>query len=63
MSEQVRHLTITLLADSNLSINRYYVAEGVRLYSQETWRQITQGQGVKLVERYIENVVNRTSSK
>ena len=35
---------------------RYYVAEGVRLYSQETWKQVTQLRGVQLVERYISEV-------
>ena len=37
---------------------RYYVAEGVRLYSQETWRQVTMGKGVELVEKYIDSVVS-----
>jgi hypothetical protein len=42
----------------NLSIFRYYVAEGVRIYSQETWRQTTEGEGRHLVEKYINNVVS-----
>lgn len=36
---------------------RYYVAEGVKIFSQETWRQITQGEGKHLVERYMAQVV------
>ncbi|GFN92459.1 hypothetical protein PoB_001896500, partial [Plakobranchus ocellatus] len=35
----------------------YYVAEGVRNYSQETWQQITKGEGKLLVETYIDHVV------
>ena len=37
---------------------RYYVAEGVRLYSQESWRIITENRGVELVGKYIKNVVS-----
>jgi hypothetical protein len=40
-----------------MCLNRYYIAEGVRLYSQETWRQVTCGNGIQLVEKYIDNVV------
>ncbi|XP_064404723.1 uncharacterized protein LOC135349967 [Halichondria panicea] len=32
---------------------RYCVTEGVRLYSQETWRVVTQTRGVQLVEQHI----------
>ncbi|XP_064404577.1 uncharacterized protein LOC135349858 isoform X2 [Halichondria panicea] len=35
---------------------RYYAAEGVRLYSQETWRVVTQTRGVQLVEQRIHKV-------
>ena len=53
---------ITNLSDVGLKISyelffRYYVAEGVRIYSQETWRQVTQGNGKEYVEEYIKNVV------
>lgn len=41
-----------------LCLNRYYVAEGVRLYSQETWRQVTGAEGKTLVEKYIDPVVS-----
>ena len=43
-----------------ICLNRYYLAEGVRIYSQETWRLITnseEGGGRKVVERYLEDVV------
>ncbi|XP_018021968.1 uncharacterized protein LOC108678132, partial [Hyalella azteca] len=36
----------------------YYVAEGVRLYSQETWRQVTGTEGKALVLQYMEHVVS-----
>lgn len=41
-----------------LCLNRYYVAEGVKLYCQETWRQVVGDRGKQLVERYIDEVVN-----
>lgn len=37
--------------------NRYYVAEGVRIYNQDTWRMITGQNGKELVEEFIEPVV------
>ncbi|KAK2178117.1 hypothetical protein NP493_558g01003 [Ridgeia piscesae] len=41
-----------------LCLNRYYVAEGVRIYNQETWRQVTAGGGRRLVEQHIQPVVD-----
>ncbi|XP_069947030.1 uncharacterized protein [Cherax quadricarinatus] len=41
-----------------LCLNRYYVAEGVRLYSQESWRQVAGSEGKALVEKYIDSVVS-----
>ncbi|BFZ12449.1 hypothetical protein BsWGS_15488 [Bradybaena similaris] len=41
-----------------MCLNRYYMAEGVRIYSQVTWQLITQGEGKTLVERYIQQVVD-----
>jgi len=35
---------------------RYYVAEGVRLYSQETWRQVMGTTGRAKVAKYIDQV-------
>ena len=34
------------------------MAEGVRIYSQETWKQVTEDRGKQLVETYISNVVD-----
>lgn len=36
---------------------RYYVADGVRIYTQETWKQLSDGKGRDLVEEYINCVV------
>ncbi|XP_048737561.2 uncharacterized protein LOC125652410 [Ostrea edulis] len=41
-----------------MCLNRYYVAEGVRIYSQDTWRMVTDGDGKHLVEKYIDYVVS-----
>ena len=41
-----------------LCLNRYYIAEGVRIYSQDTWRMVSKEQGKELVEKYIADVVN-----
>ncbi|GFS25769.1 Arm repeat-containing protein [Elysia marginata] len=41
-----------------MCLNRYYVAEGVRIYSQETWKLVTKGDGKTLVETYIDDVVD-----
>ncbi|KAG7166267.1 putative HEAT-like repeat-containing protein [Homarus americanus] len=48
------------LADnwSQVRLASYYVAEGVRLYSQETWRQVAGSEGKALVEKYIDSVVS-----
>jgi len=40
-----------------MCLNRYYVAEGVRVYSQQTWLTVTKNQGVHLVEQHISSVV------
>ena len=43
-----------------ICLNRYYLAEGVRIYSQETWRLVTNpevGGGRKVVETYLLDVV------
>ncbi|XP_067011656.1 uncharacterized protein [Anabrus simplex] len=41
-----------------MCLNRYYVAEGVRIYSQETWRQVTGVRGKDLVEKYVSYTVD-----
>lgn len=55
-SEEMRNKFYPFLIP-RMCLNRYYVAEGVRIYSQETWRQITAGEGRHLVEKYIDEVV------
>ena len=37
---------------------RYNVTEGVSIYSQETWRMVTENREVQLVEEDIGNVVS-----
>ena len=41
---------------------RYYVAEGVRIYNQDTWRQVTDGHGGSIVELYIKEIVSGRST-
>nr|XP_026694367.1 uncharacterized protein LOC113475084 [Ciona intestinalis] len=41
-----------------LCLNRYYIADGVRIYTQETWAIISGGHGKDLVEDNIEHVVS-----
>ena len=56
---QDKHAIYSLMIP-RLCLNRYYLAEGVRIYSQETWRMVTNaeiGGGKKVVEAYIEDVV------
>jgi hypothetical protein len=38
------------------AVVRYYVAEGVRLYSQETWRQVMGTNGRAKVAKFIDQV-------
>jgi len=40
-----------------LCLNRYYIADGVRIYCQKSWQEITGGRGIELVEKYIGEVV------
>ncbi|KAK6621052.1 hypothetical protein RUM43_011356 [Polyplax serrata] len=40
-----------------ICLNRYYAADGVRIYSQETWRQVTGTEGKELVEQLIEPTI------
>lgn len=41
-----------------MCLNRYYTADGVRIYSQETWRRIAKTEGRELVQRHITCVVD-----
>ena len=38
-------------------LNRYYVAEGVKLYSQETWRLVMGSEGTAVVASVVDSVV------
>lgn len=40
-----------------LCLNRYYLAEGVRLYSQRAWAEIMGTRGCELVSEYLQQVV------
>lgn len=37
---------------------RYYLAEGVKLYSQETWRMFMGNEGRQMVGKYAEHVAD-----
>ena len=39
-----------------MCLNRYYVAEGVKIYSQETWKLIFGDGGKELVSKYAAEV-------
>ncbi|XP_031559428.1 uncharacterized protein LOC116295668 [Actinia tenebrosa] len=41
-----------------MCLNRYYVAEGVRIYSQQTWKMVMGTEGKQLVEKYIKETVD-----
>ncbi|TRY75172.1 hypothetical protein TCAL_14582 [Tigriopus californicus] len=41
-----------------LCLNRYYMAEGVKLYNQQTWKLTVGDQGRVLVEKHIQEVIN-----
>eukprot|EP01147_Barroeca_monosierra_P004861 gene4864-6883_t len=55
MQEETRKEFFPLLIP-RMCLNRYYVAEGVKLYSQESWRIVSNGNGIQLVETYIGSV-------
>ena len=37
---------------------RYYVAEGVRIYCQQSWKMVVGTEGKQLVEKYITEIVS-----
>ena len=41
-----------------MCLNRYYLAEGVRLFNQETWKQVVRENGKQLVVKYIREIVD-----
>lgn len=51
------HQEVIGLLLPRLCLNRYYLAEGVRIYSQETWVQLVGKEGKSLVEKDIERFV------
>lgn len=40
-----------------MCLNRYYIADGVRIYSQESWKRVVQESGRMLVKKYISHFV------
>ena len=56
-SQEQRDAALKLLIP-HMALNRYYVAEGVRLYSQETWRLVTDGRGKEWVAGCAPEVVS-----
>lgn len=40
-----------------LCLNRYYMAEGVRIYCQQTWKLVVGSKGIHFVEKYLDDVV------
>ena len=57
MSSDARTRFLPLLVP-RMCLNRYYVAEGVKLYSQESWRLLAGEHGRSLVETYIDETVS-----
>lgn len=41
-----------------MCLNRYYVAEGVKIYSLETWKQVFGDQGRQIICKYAKEVCN-----
>ena len=41
-----------------MCLNRYYLAEGVRLFNQETWKQVVGEKGKELVGKHLKEVVS-----
>ncbi|CAH1792996.1 unnamed protein product [Owenia fusiformis] len=55
-NDQIRSAFYPILIP-RMCLNRYYVAEGVRIYSQDTWKKVAGMGGAKLVETYITETV------
>eukprot|EP00049_Salpingoeca_infusionum_P017689 m.354010 g.354010 ORF g.354010 m.354010 type:complete len:655 (-) comp16896_c0_seq1:234-2198(-) len=56
MNDELRARFFPLLIP-RMALNRYYVAEGVRIYSQESWAQVAKDQGREIVATYIKETV------
>lgn len=46
-----------------MCLNRYYIADGVRIYSQESWKNVVNESGRQLVKKYIKNFVDHYISQ
>ncbi|XP_015919136.2 uncharacterized protein [Parasteatoda tepidariorum] len=46
-----------------MCLNRYYIADGVRIYSQESWRRIVKENGRMFVKKYIDKFVEHYISQ
>ena len=57
ITEELRHKYFPLLLPP-MCLNRYYMAEGVKLYSQETWRGVVGDKGILLVVQYSESIID-----
>jgi hypothetical protein len=57
-TSQGEQASIYTLLLSRLCLNRYYLAEGVRIFSQKTWELIVGPAGKEVVERHIGSFVN-----
>lgn len=40
-----------------MCLNRYYLAEGVKLYSQETWKNVVGDKGKDYVIKYMKEFI------
>lgn len=57
INEEDKRIYLKLLLPP-MCLNRYYLAEGVKLYSQESWKLILGNNGKQVVEVYIKEVVD-----
>ncbi|POM60685.1 hypothetical protein PHPALM_30440 [Phytophthora palmivora] len=57
LQEQGRSIYLPILLP-RLCLNRYYIAERVQRYSQESWRMIMGDQGRELVAKYANEIVD-----
>ena len=46
-----------------MCLNRYYLAEGVRLFNQDTWKKVVGEQGKELVGKYLKEIVSFYTSQ
>ncbi|GBM98395.1 hypothetical protein AVEN_53774-1 [Araneus ventricosus] len=61
-SEEEREVFFSTLLPK-MCLNRYYIADGVRIYSQESWRRIVKENGRMFVKKYIDNFVQHYISQ